>query len=164
MSRTPDIYYKIQPPPRHTHSSPNHPTLPTPHLVTMSPRIHHIPALLATTLPYPHRSPCNCTSCPHSRHLSPTHPPLQHFPLQPWPPSALPRHHTHHTPSRHVSPFPPRRLSHCCSQALATPIIAKPRARPQGCQRRSSSLRRSFPSLLGPLAPKPTHSSSSRGP
>ena len=159
---TPDIYYyKINHlrATRTLPTTPNSPNHPPCHDVTP-----YSPYPLFSQLPY--RQPTVEKPLTLQLHVlaSPTHPPLQHFPLQPWPPSALPRHHTHHTPSRHVSPLSPRRLSHCCSQALATPIIAKPRARPQGCQRRSSSLRRSFPSLLGPLAPEPTHSSSSRGP
>ena len=92
------------------------------------------PALLA----FPHRSPHN----PHTTHNRKR---------------SNPRRRGYHL-------FPPNGPPIAAFVALATPIIAKPHAHPQGCQRRSFPLRRSFPSLLGPLAPEPTPSSLWRGP
>ena len=92
------------------------------------------PALLA----FPHRSPHN----PHTTHNRKR---------------SNPRRRGYHL-------FPPNGPPIAAFVALATPIIAKPHAHPQGCQRRSFPLRRSFPSLLGPLAPEPTPYSSWRGP
>ena len=65
--------------------------------------------------------------------------------LKPGYPLRFPSRHPPHAESPCITLF-----SHCCSQALATAIIAKP----QGCQRRFSSLRRSFSSLLGPSDPQ----------
>ena len=73
---------------------------------------------------------------------------------------------TTHCPQSTPLPDPPAVCITCffptvlhCSQRSSHLVIAKLHARPQGCQRRSSPLQMSFPSLLVPLAPEPTPSS-----
>ena len=130
--------------------------------------------------PYsPHPLFSQLPTVPYTAHLatvlpttasSPTHPLLRHFPLQPWPPSALPitTHHTLTTPTTRqvviIASFPATAFPLMFTSARHPCIITKPHARPQGCQHRSYPLQIAFPSLLVPLAPKPTPSSSWRGP
>ena len=101
-----------------TPNSPNHP--PCHDVTPYSP----YPLFVFSQLPYRTHTAHLATACPaHTAATSPTHPPLRHFPHQPWPPSALPRHLTHHTPGHHV------RLYHLFPRD-GFPIAARTRSPP----------------------------------